>query len=79
MDLKEVKTEPDINKFILVELNCLQVFLISIDESILPILQEGYRELSQKIATYLITLWKPTNMSIKEFNAFKKQAIKFKI
>ena len=77
-DLAEAEAEPDIDEFILAELNCLRVSPISVDEPI-PILQEGYTELSRKIATYLTTLRRPADMTIKEFNAFKKRALKFKV
>ncbi len=77
-NLEEEEAEPDIDEFILAELNCLQVSSISVDEPT-PILHEDYTELSQKIATYLTTLQRPVNMGMKEFNSFKKQAVKFKV
>lgn len=77
-DLAEAKAEPDIDKFILAELNCLRVSPISMDKPI-PILQEGYTKISKKIATYLNTFQRPANMTIKEFNVFEKRALKFKI
>lgn len=60
------------------ELNCLRVSPISADEPI-SILQNGYTDLSKKIATYLTTLGRPADMTKKEFNTFKKQALKFKV
>ena len=77
-DLEELKAEPDIDDFILAELNCLRVSPISVDE-LTPILQGDYTKFFWKIATYLTTLQKPANMTTKEFNTFKKQALKFKV
>lgn len=77
-DLKELEAEPDIDKFILTELNYFQVFLILVYKLIF-ILYESYTKLSEKIATHLITLWRPADMITKKFNTFKKEALKFKV
>lgn len=77
-DLEVTKAEPDIDEFILAELNSLLVSPLLVDKPT-PILQEGYTELSWDIAIYLTTLQRPANLTIKEFNAFKKQALKFKV
>lgn len=78
LDLEEAEAELDIDEFILAELNCLRVSPVTVDEPT-PILQEGYTELSRKIATYLTTLRRPAEMSRKEFNTFKNQALKSKV
>lgn len=77
-NIAEAKTKTDINDFILTELNSLRVLPISLEESI-PILADKYSDHSWKIATYLTTLRQPLEMTTKEFNAFKKNAIKFKV
>ena len=77
-DLAEAEAEPDIDEFILAELNCLRVSPIFVDEPT-PILLEGYTELFRKIAAYFTTLQRPADMTAKEFHAFKIQALKFKI
>ncbi len=77
-DVAEVEAEEDIDDFILAELNCLQVSPISLDKPT-PILADNYSDYSWKIATYLTTLRQPPEMSTKEFNAFKKKAVKFKV
>ena len=77
-DLAEAEAERDIDDFILTELNSLQVSPISLDKQI-PILADGYLDYSWKIATYLTTLRRPAEMNSKEFNAFKKKALKFKV
>ena len=76
--LAEAEAEPNIDEFILAELNCLRVSPISVDEPT-PILRDDYTELSRKITIYLTTLKRPADMTIKEFNAFKKQALNFKV
>ena len=48
----------------------------SVDESVLV---PGYREASQRIATYLITLQKPAGMDTKEFRKFKNYALHFRV
>lgn len=63
-DLEEAKAEPDVDEFILAELNCLRVYPISVDEPT-PILQEGYTELSRTIAIYLTALQRPPDMTIR--------------
>ena len=77
-DTAEAKAKKDIDDFILAELNSLRVSPISLDEPA-PILVNHYSDDSQKIATYLTTLRRPPEMDTKEFNAFKKKAIKFKV
>ncbi len=43
------------------------------------ILTSEYSEKSQKIAVYLFTLRKSSEMTLKEFNKFKKKALRFKL
>ena len=77
-DLAEAEAVEDIDDFILAELNSLYVSPISLDEST-PILADNYSDDSWKIATYLTTLRRPPEMNTKEFNAFKKKAVKFNV
>ncbi len=77
-DLVEANVEEDINDFILAELNSLRVSPISLDEPTF-IRANNYSDDSWKIATYLTTLRRPPEMNVKEFNAFKKKAMKFKV
>ena len=77
-DIAEAKAEKNIDDFILAELNSLWVSPISLDE-LAPILINHYFDDSQIIATYLTILRRPPEMDTKEFNAFKKKAVKFKV
>ena len=77
-DIAEAEAEEDIDDFILAELNCLRVSPVSLDEPT-PILADNYSDYSRKIATYLTTLHQSPGMDTKEFNAFKKKAVKFKV
>ena len=77
-DIVEVEAEKNIDDFILVELNSLRVSPIFLDEPA-PILVNNYSDNSQKIATYLTILRQPPEMDTKEFNTFKKKAVKFKV
>ncbi len=62
------------------QLNCVRVFSISIVEKKSSfILTSEYFEKSRKIVVYLFTLRKFFEMSLKEFNKFKKKAFKFKL
>lgn len=54
------------------------MLLISLDKPT-SILANNYSDYLQKIATYLTTLRQLPGMDTKEFNAFKKKAVKFKI
>ena len=77
-DLVEAEAEIDIDDFILAELNSLRVLPIFSDE-LAPIFADGYSDYSRKIATYFTTLRRPAEMNAKEFNAFKKKALKYKM
>ena len=77
-NLAEAKSETDLDDFTLAELKSLRVSPISLDEPT-PILADSYSDHSRKIATYLTTLRRPPEMDVKEFNAFKKKALKYKI
>lgn len=56
----------------------LQVSPISLDK-LTPILVDNYSDYSSKIANYLITLRCLSEINIKEFNAFKTKAVRFKV
>jgi predicted metal-binding transcription factor (methanogenesis marker protein 9) len=58
----------------------MRVFFVSAakDESF-SILTFEYFEKSQKIVVYLFTLRKSSEMSLKEFNKFKKKVLRFKL
>ncbi len=61
------------------QLDCVRVFFVSIakkEQSF--ILISEYFEKSQKIVVYLLTLRKLFEMSLKEFNKFKKKILRFK-
>ena len=77
-DLAEIKAEANIDNFILAELNTLQVLPIFPNKST-PIIADDYSDYSQKIATYLTILCRLAKINSKEFNIFKKKALKFKV
>jgi cell shape-determining protein MreC len=63
-----------------IQLDCVFVFFVSIaEEKFSLILISEYFEKSQKIVVYLFTLRKSFEMSLKEFNKFKKEVLKFKL
>ncbi len=79
-DLKKVAEKKNIDDWINTQLDCVRVFSISIAEKELSsILISEYFEKSQKIVVYLFTFRKSFEMSLKEFNKFKKKAFKFKL
>jgi hypothetical protein len=62
------------------QLDCVRVFSVFAAENELSsILISEYFEKSQKIVVYLFTLRKFFEMSLKEFNKFKKKVLKFKL
>jgi hypothetical protein len=62
------------------QLDCVRVFSVSIaKEEQSFILTFEYFQKSQKIVVYLFTLRKFFEMSLKEFNKFKKKALRFKL
>jgi hypothetical protein len=62
------------------QLDYVRVFFVSIaEEKSSSILISEYFEKSQKIVVYLFTLRKFFEMSLKEFNKFKKKALRFKL
>ncbi len=78
-DLKKVAEKKDIDDWVNTQLDCVRVFSVSIaEEKLSSILTSEYFEKSQKIVVYLFTLWKFFEMSLKEFNKFKKKALRFK-
>jgi hypothetical protein len=79
-DLKKVAEKKNIDDWINIQLDCVNVFFISIaEEKSSSILIFEYFEKSQKIVVYLFTLRKFSEMSLKEFNKFKKKTLKFKL
>jgi hypothetical protein len=79
-DLKKIAEEKNIDYWINIQLDCVRVFfvLIAKEESSFILIFE-YFEKSQKIVVYLFTFRKSFEMSLKEFNKFKKKAFKFKL
>lgn len=77
-NIAETEAEEDIDDFILAELNYLRVSPIFLDKST-PILANNYSDYSKKIAIYLTTIYQTPKMNIKEFKAFKKKVVKFKV
>jgi hypothetical protein len=65
---------------VITQLDCVRVFFVFVakDESSSILISE-YFEKSLKIVVYLFTLRKLSEMSLKEFNKFKKKAFKFKL
>ncbi len=62
-----------------IQFDCMRVFSISIaEEEYFFILIFEYSEKSQKIAVYLFTLRKSSEKTLKEFNKFKKNILRFK-
>ncbi len=62
------------------QLDCVRVFFVSAaKDELSSILISEYFEKSQKIVVYLFTLRKFSEMSLKEFNKFKKKALRFKL
>ncbi len=62
-----------------IQLDCVRVFSVSIaKEEQSFILISEYFEKSQKIVVYLFTSRKFFEMSLKEFNKFKKKILRFK-
>jgi hypothetical protein len=79
-DLKKVVEKKDIDDWIDAQLNCVRVFSVSIAEKESSfILIFEYSEKSQKIVVYLFTLRKSSEMTLKEFNKFKKKILRFKL
>lgn len=77
-NIVKVKAKTDIDNFILAVLNGLRVLPISFNDPT-PILVDNYLDCYRKIATYLTTLRQSPEIDIKEFNAFKKKGMKFKV
>jgi hypothetical protein len=75
-DLKKAVEEKNIDDWIDAQLNCVRVFFVSIaEEESSFVLSFEYSEKSQKIVVYLFTLRKFFEMSLKEFNKFKKKLL----
>lgn len=78
VDIAEAKAEKDIDDFIFIELNSLQILSIFLDDPTLSLVNNCSNN-SQKIATYLTILRRPLKMDTKKFNTFKKKTINFKV
>jgi hypothetical protein len=79
-DLKKVAEKKNIDDWMNTQLDCVRVFFISIVKKEFSfILIFEYSEKSQKIVVYLYTLRKSFEMSLKEFNKFKKKVLRFKL
>jgi hypothetical protein len=79
-DLKKVVEEKNIDDWMNIQLDCVRVFFVSAAENeSSSILISEYFEKSQKIVVYLFTLRKFSEMSLKEFNKFKKKILRFKL
>jgi hypothetical protein len=79
-DLKKIVKKKNIDDWIDAQLNCVRVFFVSIVEKEFSfILISEYSEKSQKIVVYLFTLRKSSEMTLKEFNKFKKKVLRFKL
>jgi hypothetical protein len=79
-DFKKIAEEKNIDDWMNTQFDCVRVFPVSIAEKIISsILIFEYFEKSQKIVVYLFTLRKFSEMSLKEFNKFKKKVLKFKL
>jgi hypothetical protein len=78
-DLKKVAKKKNIDDWVNTQFDCVRVFFISTaKEKFSSILIFEYFEKSQKIVVYLFTFRKLFEMSLKEFNKFKKKVFKFK-
>jgi hypothetical protein len=78
-NFKKVAEEKNIDDWVNTQLDCVRVFFVSIvEEESSFILISEYSEKSQKIAAYLFTLRKSSEMTLKEFNKFKKKVFRFK-
>ena len=74
-DIRERENEQDIEDFIDMELGSLRIAPISLADD--EPLEAGYSEKSRQIATYLTSLRRPPEMGRKEFQKFKKEAIRY--
>jgi hypothetical protein len=78
-DFKKVAEKKNIDDWMNIQLDYVRVFFVSIAKKELSsILIFEYFEKSQKIVVYLFTLRKFFEMSLREFNKFKKNVLKFK-
>ncbi len=79
-DFKKVAEKKNIDNWMNIQLDCVRVFFVFVAENeLFSILISEYFEKSQKIVVYLFTLRKLSEMSLKEFNKFKKKALRFKL
>jgi hypothetical protein len=79
-DFKKIAKKKNIDDWMNTQHDCMRVFFISIaEEEFSSILIFEYFEKLQKIVVYLFTFRKSSEMSLKEFNKFKKKILKFKL
>ncbi len=91
-DVLDDEFKEDIDDFIDVQLDTIQIAPIQVDDSLLDdvlilpseeqeidndILNSYYSIYSRKYACWLTTLWRPKDMTVDEFCKFKKEALKF--
>ncbi len=91
-DILDDELEEDIDDFINMQLDTIQITPIQVDDTLLNnapmssleeqdidngILIGYYSVYSRKYARWLTTLQRPKDMSITEFHKFKKEALKF--
>jgi hypothetical protein len=79
-DLKKVVKKKNVDDWMNTQLDCVRVFSVfAAENELFLILTFEYFEKSLKIVVYLFTLRKFFEMSLKEFNKFKKKILKFKL
>ncbi len=79
-DFKKVAEKKNIDDWINTQFDCVRVFFVSIaKKKSSSMLISEYFEKSQKIVVYLFILQKSTEMTLKEFNKFKKKILRFKL
>lgn len=69
--------EVDIDDWIDGQLNCVRIAPVRMADDDEKVLEDGYSEESQKIASYLTTLHRPPEMCTKEYRKFVLHATKF--
>lgn len=78
-DLLENAASMDIDDFIDAELGSLRVSPARVSEEGERVLDESYSDKSERIATYLTTLQKPSDLTVKEFKKFKDEALRYRV
>lgn len=78
-DLKNVETEQDVEIFLDAELEFMFVSPGTLEDDCLPVWVEWFSEKSSRIATYLSTLQRPADLSMKAFRSSKAKALRYKV